>query len=328
MRRWALGGLLSLGAVLLPGMALGSDYAQEISGQAAEVEKNYPQKNANYFHDMGIIVRKAEDAGLSDQAAGMIRDLMKKMDEFTQKELEDINAQFYTDAFHAARRLPDLTRADRYYQPTESFLGLALGQSLNTDLIQFRENALSELKKNGSDLSILHGIQAIKKTGLFMTGSRSEIQALRDLADGVSCAVSWKPEMSFSRSQEFQTPYEMGLSTEAAVLRLDSNRADWAEARWSGEWFYRVSGREGRGEGVSQATLVYRKGEDFATLRISPSRVTSVGRMNFPNALSGEKRTLSVTENPINPSLDFFGQPLRMTGCRAEMKSDNNSNKK
>lgn len=297
-----------------------SDYAEDLRRQADKVRETYASGRAEYFHDLSVIARKADDAGENQVAAEILRDLFQASENWAQEQVNQINEQFLADAFHGARRLPDLTRFDRKFQPTDNFLKAAQGQALNTDLIQYRVNALESLQRSCETKNLVQGIAAVRKTGFFVTGSPAETQILRSLTENLECCFSWKPEISFSRQQEFETLYESGIFTEEARLRLESSRSDLSEARWSGDWIYRYEGREGRGEGVSQGILIYRKGEDAASLSISASRVSSTGRMNFPNPLSGEKRTLETEGSPLDLSLNFFEESVPVTGCRTREK--------
>lgn len=293
-----------------------ADYDQELNDQAAKLKKDFPLPNPEYFHDAGILVYKSDDAKLYEITAGMVRSLlMLKMKEYVVQEWDQINELYLTDPFQAGRRREELVKAGRYYEPTESFLQTSLGQAILTELIQSRTRALASFKGACSNEALIRAITAVRQTGVFMTKSAAEIESLRALDKALACCMGWKPEIHFSREDQFETDYEAGTLTEEGKLRLESSRADLSAARWTGEFIYRFTGRDGQGQGVSQAILIFNKGEDRAKLNITTSRVSSTGRMNFPRSFSGEARTLEVEGNPINPSVRFFGESVPLTGC-------------
>lgn len=298
-------------------LAATGDYIQDLKSQLASLDKKYSKKEAEYFRDMGILARKADEAGSAELTSEIVlTQLLPQMKQYILDSLEEIKSDFSKNKMSSLRKLTALGALDRYYQPTGNFLETAGGQAITTDLIQRRERALAGLTKGCSEVSIEQGMEAIKMTGLYQTNSLPEIDSLRKLIDGVSCCLGWKSELRFTRSNEFENDYEKGTMSEEGNLRLESNRNDLSEARWTGEWIYKFTGREGKGEGVSQATLIYHRGDESAVLAITPSRVTSTGRMNFPNALSGEKRTFAVEGSILSPVLDSLGQPIDVTGCK------------
>ncbi|MBN1689306.1 MAG: hypothetical protein JW893_09405 [Candidatus Omnitrophica bacterium] len=298
-----------------------ADYIQELEDQIEAIkEKDVPGFDAEYFHDMGIVARKADEAELNQLNAEIVETLMlKKMDEEIEAELGVIKTLFVTDPYAASRRLQDLQQYQRFYQPTDEYLRATGGQAISGTLSRFRANTLEMIKAYCNEKSILGAIQAIRKTGLFVTNSAEEIVNLRELTRLLDCCLSWKPELVIYWQEKFKTDYEEGILTEKARLRLVSNRRDFVEAKWSGEWIYHFRGREGEGEGVSEAHFRYRKGEDFGSLVISASRVSSSGRINFPFSLAGDRRTIEVENVDIYP-IAYFSEdgvyPLQ--GCRDE----------
>lgn len=295
-----------------------ADYTQELQDQIEELKKDYPQPRPEYFHDAGILAHKADDAGLYEQATGIVRaHLFMKAEEYVRNEWQEIN-RLYTaaDSFNATRRLQDLVRPVSYYKPSEEYLKTASAQAVTTELVQLRTQALEALERGCLDHGLLAGILAIRESGFFEAGTPAEIEAMRLLNERLSCCLSWNAEIRLSKKQPFETEYEAGEISEEANLRLESSRTDLSFARWAGEFIYRFTGRDGQGQGVSQGILTYRKGQDQASLVITASRVTSTGRMNFPNAFSGENRTLGVRGNPVNARLAFFEDLVPMTGCR------------
>lgn len=293
-------------------------YEDELRDQIKKIETDYKRvPEMTYFRDMGIIARKSDEAELSELTSEIVRlNLLKVMDEHVRSELKKIHEIYPEEPVASSRKLQDLSRYERFYEPTEEFLSTAYGQSLATDLLQFRENSIGAFKRSCSDFAILTGIQALRKTGLFVTKSASEITQLREIQQQLTCCLGWKPEIHYSREEPFETEYEQGVLIEEGTLKLRSSRTDYSRAEWVGEWIYRYSGREGRGEGVSQGILNYHSGEDQATLTISPSRVSSTGRMNFPTALSGEKRTVTIDGLTYNPQAVLFSESFPLKGCR------------
>ena len=104
-------------------------------------------------------------------------------------------------------------------------------------------------------------------------------------------------------------------------MKLQSSRQDYSDAKWVGDWIQHFDGRDGQGEATAQAVLQYSKGADTAELSISASRVTSVGRINFPVNLVGENRTLEVQGKPVaSKVLSAADKPVLMTGCQGGKK--------
>lgn len=293
------------------------DYTQELRDQIEQTERQFlNQLTLDYFHDMGIIARKADEAELVELATEITGTLLlKRMDEYVQTEVKAINRLYETDRFAATKRLEALNRLERYYQPTEEFLNTISGQALSGELARFRQGAIAELENSCSDFSLLQGIQAIRKTGLFMTGHAQEVRDIQVLTPKVECCLGWKPKIRYSAQQEFKTDYEEGTLIQKADLNLETNRRDLSEARWRGDWIYRFKGRGGVGEGISQAILTYTRGSDTAGLVISASRLSSVGRINFPVSLAGDRRTIEIDGEPIYPKAILSGQAVSLNGC-------------
>ena len=296
------------------------DYTQELRDQIKQIEQRYSNFfTLDYFHEMGIIARKADEAELTDLATEITRTfLLKPMDGYVQTELKTINQLYEVDRFAATKRLEALNRQERYYQPTEEFLNTASGQALNAELVRFRQGAIAELQNACSDFSILQGIQAIRKMELFRTDHGQEIRDSQALLQSVECCLSWKSKIRHSARQEFKSEYEEGILTQETQLTLETNRRDLQEARWRGDWIYRFKGRDGTGEGIAQAILTHTKGSDTADLVISASRISSVGRINFPVPLTGARQTLEVAGESMNPKAILSGQPVSLTGCLEE----------
>ncbi len=297
---------------------LKADYAEGLQQQIQDIRSRFNTLHPEYFRDMSIVARKADDAGLKELTAEIIRThLWEKMEEYIEGELEAVKTLYPDQKLQVKPRLTALFTSKRYFEPSQDFLKTALGQSILTDTVQSWERSLNMISKC-SEVSVRSAIVSIQKINLFVTQTPAEMKAQRDLINGLDCCLGWKREIKFYREQEFETDYEEGTYIEDASLRLVTSRADWAEARWEGVWYYRYKGRDGTGLGTSQAALTYRKGEELAFLTITPSRMTSVGRMNFPNALSGENRTLEIGGEVLSPLINDLGYRIELTGCQNE----------
>jgi hypothetical protein len=165
------------------------------------------------------------------------------------------------------------------------------------------------------------GLQALRKSGLFVTRQAAEITSLRELNLELECCAGWRPSIVYHKEQPFETLYEAGIVSEGVELKLESNRRDLHEARWKGNWIYRYKGREGTGEGVSPAVLKYRKGDETADLVIGTARLSSAGRFNFPANLSGDHRTPEIGGTALSPEALLPPETLPLTGCREEDKN-------
>lgn len=311
---WIVSGLLLC-------FALGeasADYSQELQDQVRKLQSDYPQPSPVYFRDAGIIINKADDAGLYDLAAGWVKTLLfEKMAVYVKNQIEEINRLYASgEALKAGRQMQDLLRFERYYLPSEEFLRTAPAQALVTDMVQLRENAMEDFEDGCMDAGVEQGLIAIRQTGLFMMNNPQETESLRKLNQEAGCCLGWRRTLHFKRQDEFKNDYEAGKTVQEGTLRLESSAADMSQARWAGEFLYKFTGREGQGLGTSRAVLVYHRGSEDANMKITPARMTSTGRMNFPHAVSGEDRTLEVIGNPMIPGFKFFEYDTPFTGCR------------
>ncbi len=306
-----------LAGVLCTSAPAWAEYEDELRDQIRKTETDYERvPDMTYFKDMAIIARKADEAEIPQLTSEITRlKLMKVMEEHVRTELKTINQLYPEQPVASSRRLEELSRYERYYEPTEEFLNTAYGQSIASDLAQLRENAVQVLRRSCSDFAILTAIQALRESGLFITKSAAEITQLREVQQELGCCLGWKPEITYRREQPFETEYEQGVLIEEGKLTLRSSRTDLTQAEWSGDWIFRFTGREGRGEGVSQGILKYHSGQDQATLAISASRVSSVGRMNFPVSLSGDKRSITIDGQAYNPQGSLYGESFSLKGC-------------
>lgn len=309
--------LILVGVVLFSGNAL-AEYDDELRRQAEVLERRYASAlEHNYFYDMGIIARKADEGqydALTSEIVGTY--LFKKMDLHVNSELEEIERLYRQDSFKASRRLEDLVRYKRYYQPTGEYLSTTGGQAFGGELARMRANSIEMIGEQCPSSAFEQGLKAMKKTGVFITGKPQEIKTMRELQQKIDCCIRWKSKIHFFEEKEFETDYESGKIHEKGALRLKSSPRNLSEAIWEGKWIYRITGREGTAEGVSLAKLVYRKGEDIAQLTISTSRVNSAGRINLPIAMSGDRRTLDVDGNSLYPELIFSSAlSVPLVGC-------------
>ncbi len=294
------------------------DYSAEIESQVKQTRARYANSmSLEYFHDMGIIARKADEAELTDLTARILREyLIKPMSDYVEQEIAQINELYLSDAYKASERMSVLNHFVRYYQPTQEFLNTAAGKALAGEFILMQKSTLDGLSAACDDLSLQQGLKTILMTGLFQTNSTQEINNLRGLTREVECCLSWKTAIHYEYSQPFETDYEQGSLTETANLKLQSNPKNLSEARWSGDWIYKFKGREGTGEGLSQAILTYKRGSETADLVITASKVTSAGRMNFPRSLAGEPRTVLLKGKPLLPAIVMSGQQMDLNGCK------------
>lgn len=301
--------------------AVFADYAQELRDQIADVQKHAANSpNLVYFHDMGIVARKADDAELNDLATEITGTLLlKKMETYVDSEIERINQLYVTDPVAASHGLVELNHFERYYQPTAGYLNTTGGQSFAAELARIRKDVIAQLKEGCLDDNVRAGLVALKKTGLFITEKPEEILSMRDLPPLLDCCLGWKKKIHYENEKEFETDYEKGTLTEEAHLVLQSNPKDLSEAYWTGEWLYHFKGRQGTGEGVSQARFRYRRGEETADLVITNAKVTAAGRMNMPTPVAGDHRTVDVEGKPLHPAAVFVaGAAAFLTGCHED----------
>ncbi len=297
---------------------LWADYTQELQDQIQSLEKRFPGPlDETYFRDMSVIVHKADSAELMGFASESLRaKIFERFETYVSSQLEEISRIYETDAASASEKLKDLAEYREYLQPTAPFLETASGRTIAGELSAERDRAL-EAVKNGCSLEVKKQVLlAVRKTGFFATREPKERDALRRLSEELSCCIGWKASMAYDFTQKFETDYDEGTIREEAHLNLASLSTDWNEAKWVGDWTYYFQGREGTAHAASQATLRYRREDDFADLVITNSKVDSVGRMNIPIQMSGDHRTLEVEGNRLDPLVNFsktFKVPL--TSC-------------
>ncbi|MSR77231.1 MAG: hypothetical protein EXS63_03245 [Candidatus Omnitrophica bacterium] len=296
-----------------------AEYEQEIQSQ---VDKMMGRAKSNfsevYFHDMGIIARKADLAELNEMTAKIVRTyLFEKMSQYIQQKIKDINETYLSDPAQATSQFLELVKFQKYFQPTEAFLQTAEGRAIEAELEQARKHALEDLKRGDSKESLMTALEAVRKTGFFMTNSGNEYSSMRELTQELECSFGWKSKINYHYSHKFETDYDAGTIDEEAHLNLESSGKELSEAKWSGEWIYHMKGRDGTVEAVSHATLTHRKGQDIAELVITSAKVSSIGRMNMPMPVSGDMRTFEVKGEPFHPWVALTGMiTVELVGCR------------
>lgn len=303
-------------AVFAPSAA--ADYAGEIRDQIKETGNKFIAGiEPAYFRDMGIIARKADDAGLYDLTSEIVKSyLFERMEKYLEAQIEAVNNEAGRDPYEASRRIGPLLKYERYYEPSQEFLSSSAGQGFSAGMARQRQEALEFLKLSGAQEAVLLGLQAMHKTGLFATRRQEEDREMEKLMGLLSCTLGWKKNFSYKYEQEFKTDYEKGTLTEDAEFTLETVSDDYLSAKWSGPWNYRYTGRDGEGQGATRATLKYRRGDYSAELFIEGAKLSSAGRFNFPANLSGEKRVVEVTGTGLKPQANFIGQAMPLTGCR------------
>ncbi len=311
-----IAGLAALAFLAAPALSR-ADYSSEILDQIRETQSRFSSGvTPAYFHDMAIIARKADDAGLYDLNYKIISQyLFEPMEADVRKRVREINAKMPSDAYSAAVKIPELLRLERYYEPSAEFLKTSGGQTLAGALARGRQQAIEFLKTSGTDDVITSALVIYQNTGLFLTKRSGEDKDLAELSALLTCSMGWKRKIRYSHKQEFKTDYEEGTVEEETELTLESDSGDYLKAQWSGPWYYRYKGREGTAEGVSRATMRFQKGEYSGTVTVTPSKLSSAGRFNFPSNLSGDKRVAESAGTGINPVLTMSGKVLELTGC-------------
>ncbi len=311
--------LFGLGTFLYSGL-LFADFTEELQDQIRSLKARYTsiQLDETYFHDMGIIAHKADNAELMDLASEIIRShLFPKMDEYVKTEWDEINRIYETDSIQATERLKKLIEFRNDLQPTEPFLQTGQGQTIASELMQSRGKLLEAMKQECSGETSLEAIKTFRKTGLFVTNTPQEQRDMRTFTEALSCCLSWKQTIHYKNTKKFETDYEAGTMEEEARLKLESSGADWHEAKWAGEWTYRFQGREGMARAISQANMRFVRGADYADLTISSARVDSAGRMNMPIPLAGEYRNVEVSGERTIPQGAFSALlQIPLTGCQ------------
>lgn len=311
--------LLSLFFCLFQPSPSRADYADELRGQMEGLKRqSAKQLDVAYFHDMGILARKADEADLNLLTTEIVGSLLwKKMEDYLKNETAEINRLYATDVFRASRRLAGLNRFEHFYEPTEEFLSSTNGQALALELVGFRKRALDGIQSSCSDYTLSQALSALRKTGLYVTGRPEEILSLRDLTQALDCCLAWKSKIHYVDEKTFKVTNEEGIFIEEGKLVLETNPRDYSEARWNGDWIYRFEGKDGTAEGISHATLKYRRGDDKADLTISAARVSSVGWIKLPVSVSGSQHTAEIEGNPIQPRAVFSKEnSVPLAGCR------------
>lgn len=317
-RKWTF--ILGLSVMsLMTGLAH-AEYTDEVKSQIQDLQNRYQNKPLDlvYFHDMGIIAKKADSAEINSLTVEIVRThLLKKMDEFVGEQLKNINLLYHNgNGSEASKLLRGLLEYKNYYQPSEDFLMTGGAKAIRSEHNLFREIAVKSMEEEDSLEAITRGIRAVQQSGLFVTNAGSQFSDMRKLIEKTECSVGWKPTLNYRNEEDFQTDYDAGQVIQEGHLKLQSSGRDLSEAKWVGVWIYHMKGREGALEGTAQATLKFKRGEDMAALNIADSKLNSAGRMNMPMPASSIQKTVEVVSNPISPVAVFDGNiKISLVGC-------------
>jgi len=301
------------------GVEAQADYAEEIREHMHQIQSAYPDEvDRIYFRDMGVVARKADESDMNVLTNEIIRThLFTRMDDYIEASMDEVDRRYEVAADEMTRLVNDLKRYERYYEPTDEFQQTTGGQAFANEMIRIRGQALQLLTQGCSETSMIQGLQAVRKSGLYITNTPEEIRSLRQLNQMIDCCFAWKSQINYRVSTDFESEYEEGVVTESAKFKLMTNPNSYTEAKWVGEWIYEFEGREGTGKGLSQTTLKYRKGDLTADLVVSPARLTSTGRMNFPIQMSGDHRLIEIEGATYYPEAVFSeGETIPLAGCR------------
>lgn len=294
-----------------------ADYADELKSQIKDTESQYAAKiEPAYFHDMGIIAHKADDAGLYDLLTDIIKqDLFKKMDASLQDDADDINKLMERDPYTASRMIEQLFKFQVYYEPSKEFLKTGAGQAMEGEEVKLRSEALARFKGKTAEAGLIKGLQAYHRAGLFMTRKKNQDDDLAQLSKKLGCTVGWAHKLRYRYEQEFKTDYEKGTLVEEAELTLQTPADEYVKAEWRGPWLYKYKGRDGEAQGTSEAVLKIRRGAYEGELVITASKLSSTGRFNFPANLSGEQRQVEIHGTGLQPEVKISETVIPLTGC-------------
>ncbi len=318
MKRLAM--FLFLGVMVFAGSAK-AEYAEQLRKQIDETQKRFPKgPEPAYFHDMGIIARKADDAESYDLVMEIVQTyLFGEMDKFVDSNLKKAVAQTEADPYLAGSYISGLLDFEKYYEPSGEFLNSSAGQAAAANLVRVRQEAFEKISKpKVSVADLAAGFKAYKKTGLFSVKGNAEETDLRKLHEKLDCGVSWARKVNIRLQQEFKTDYEGGIMRQNAELTLQSVASDFTKAEWRGPWIFDFQGRDGVGKGTSTAILKVTRGAYDGDLSISTSQLSSTGRFNFPNGLTGERRVVSIVGNKLLPEVEIDYKKVSLTGCEPE----------
>lgn len=307
-------------AALTPGPAARGEYADQLKAQVKQIESEYaPGAESAYFRNMGIIARKADDSQNYELLALIIKNsLFAKMEFYINEQLKTINELLETDPFAAGKKITALLNTQRYYEPSADYLETSDGKSFAGELARQRQEGAQLLKKNQSVDIVVKGLYAYQKTGLFSIKGKQQETDLNELHKQIGCALGWRKKLSLKTKQKFRTDYESGTVEESMELTLQTPASDYASAEWRGSWIYTYKGRDGEGQGVSEAILKLQRGQYETEILITAARLSSSGRFNFPVNLSPVKRLVSVKPPHLLPRAELFEQTFSLTGGEDE----------
>ncbi len=297
-----------------------AEYADQLKTQVKETEARFTPGSENvYFRDMGIIARKADDSQHYELLAEIINNaLFAKMDSYVKSRVKDIDEQLDKDPFQASSKIEALVRTQHYYEPSADFLETAMGKSFAGEMARSRQDTLELLKKNPSVESFIKALSAYQKTGLFSVKKNQEETDLNNLRRQLGCSVAWKKKITYRYEDRFRTDYEEGTVIEEAELTLRTGADEYAAAEWRGPWIFRYKGRDGEGQGTSEAILKVQRGQYETEVLITSARLSSTGRFNFPVTLNSVTRLVNIKPPRLMPKAELSEQNFSLSGCSDE----------
>lgn len=310
-------------AFLFSAPTLDAGYGDQLKVQVREAEQDYSASSASaYFKLMGMIARKADDAKEHVLLGEILnKSLWGKMDAYIQEEVRVINDLFETQPLEASQRLKSLLIFQKHYEPSQDFLQTSEGKGFAGDFARQRQQALEQLNKNPSKETFISALSVYQKTGLFFIKNNQVENDLNQLLRRIGCAVGWRKEIDFKHEQEFKTEYERGTVIQEGKLILQTSADNYAEAEWKGSWIYRYKGRDGVGQGTSEAVLKFKRGGYETEIVIKDARLSSTGRFNFPTPLNAVKRLVEIHPPHLLPRAELFEERFNLTGCGEEKLS-------
>lgn len=322
-RKAIFAGLFLAAALMISSSARG-EYADQLKAQVRQTESEYASgAEAVYFRNMGIIARKADDSQNYELLAQIITgSLFGKMEFYINEQIKIINELLETDSFAAGKKIAELLNTQRYYEPSADYLETSGGKSFAAELARQRQESLVLLKKNPSAETVVKSLNAYHKSGLFSVKGKTQETDLNNLHREIGCTLGWRKKLSLKRTQKFRTDYESGSVTETMELTLQTPASDFAAAEWRGSWIYTYKGRDGEGQGVSDAILKFQRGQYETEILITAARLSSSGRFNFPVTLSPVKRLVNIKLPHLLPRAELFEETFLLTGCSDESSKE------
>ncbi len=294
-----------------------AEYVDRLRQQARETGARFTDNTELvYFRDIGVVIGKADGAELYDLLMEISREANKKMDMYIEARFKKIEDLLERDPFSAGPVFQEILKFEKYYEPSKDFLSTAPGKAMAAEIARLRQESITRLAKDMVVTeNLIKGFQAYRKTGFFMTGTPQEEKDLQDLSARLSCGLSWARKISYKSSQNFKSEYEKGSLVETAELTLQTPGTDLLKAEWRGPWTVSFKGRDGMATAASEATLKVQRGSYTGDLVITPAKLSSTGRFNFPISLAGEQRTVTVQGGGIQPKVKISEEIMPLSGC-------------